>query len=574
MRRTKGLSARVLPKAFLTQLAGRAYVQSAEVKDPRTGGRPRTPSSSRIGVRGIGNRIRASAATTTLTVGLGIAALGLGGLGLGVVLGLSGGSAPASPSYPSPPASVCGDTSLLSGPSSAPAGAVVLAAGDNSAQTASDQMAANTTYWFAPGVHTFGTGQFGQLDPQNGDTFIGAPGATLNGQGDNDSAFDDTSSGVTIEYLTIENFESPEGQMVVNHDGGSNWTVEYNTIENNDGAGVGLGTNSVTSHNCLTNNSEYGFSSFGGSSNVTLTNNEISDNDSGGAYDQPGGGGVQCGCSGGGKFWDTENATITGNYVHDNGNVGIWADTDNAGLDISNNYISNNAAEGIIYEISYNALISDNMLVGNAIKDGPALAGFPDSAIYISESGGDSRVSSSYSGTFTVTGNVLDNNWGGIVLWENANRFCGDGSDQYCTLVDPSVATMTSCPAHLAESSPTDYTDTCRWKTQNVEVTDNTFSFSPAAIGSDCTAANFCGYNGLFSNYGSTAPYRGPFVPNNISNNQNNHFADNTYTGPWEFAYFNQGDIATPAQWQAGFSNVQGTGDNFPAQDAGSTFSS
>ena len=68
-------------------------------------------------------------------------------------------------------------------------------------------------------------------------------------------------------------------------------------------------------------------------------------------------------------------------------------------------------------------------MIGNAIKGGPTVAGFPDSAIYISESGGDSRVASNFSGKLTVTGNVLSDNWGGVVLWENSNRYCGDGSD-------------------------------------------------------------------------------------------------------------------------------------------------
>jgi hypothetical protein len=35
--------------------------------------------------------------------------------------------------------------------------------------------------------------------------------------------------------------------------------------------------------------------------------------------------------------------------------------------------------------------------------------------------------------------------------------------------------------------------------------------------------------------------------------------------------YFAQGDMESFAQWQAGATNVQGTGDNFPPQDAGST---
>ena len=47
---------------------------------------------------------------------------------------------------------------------------------------------------------------------------------------------------------------------------------------------------------------------------------------------------------------------------------------------------------GLIYEISYNAKISGNIFIRNGIGTGPKNRGFPTSAIYISESGSDSRV--------------------------------------------------------------------------------------------------------------------------------------------------------------------------------------
>ena len=152
------------------------------------------------------------------------------------------------------------DSSALTGPSSAPAGAVTIPAGDNQ----SGSTRPNTTYYLASGTHTLGSSQYGQFQPQNGDTFIGAPGAILNGEGINQSAFDGTSTGVTIEYLTVENFVAPDGQMVVNHDGGANWTVRTTRSIDNGGAGVGLGTGDVVESNCLSGNDEYGFSSFGG----------------------------------------------------------------------------------------------------------------------------------------------------------------------------------------------------------------------------------------------------------------------------------------------------------------------
>ena len=50
-------------------------------------------------------------------------------------------------------------------------------------------------------------------------------------------------TGVTIEYLTIENFSPPGSQGAVNTNSNDNWTVEYNTIKDNaPGAAMMLGS--------------------------------------------------------------------------------------------------------------------------------------------------------------------------------------------------------------------------------------------------------------------------------------------------------------------------------------------
>jgi len=286
----------------------------------------------------------------------------------------------------SPPAEICSNSSVLDGPTSAPSGAVTVAAGDNSAVNFST---ADTTYYFAAGTHTLGSGAFSQIQPGNGSTFIGAPGAVLDGQNVNKYAFVGSNSNVTIKYLTIQHFNPGQNEGAVNQNANSDWTVEYNTIQNNTpGAGIMIGTNNNVSYNCITENGQLGFDAYtttdvdsltGGPSNITLNNNEISYNDT---YNwesvQPG-----CGCTGGGKFWRVHNATVDNNYVHNNYNAGLWADTDNDGFQIENNYISDNFGVGIWYEISYNALIQNNNFVNNAWGAGANNPGFPTSAIYL-----------------------------------------------------------------------------------------------------------------------------------------------------------------------------------------------
>ena len=509
---------------------------------------------------------------------------------------------------------VCGNSSLLGGPSSAPAGAVTVPVGDNS-KLFSNQLPDHTTYYFAVGPHYLGSGQYTQIQPGSNDTFIGAPGAIISGDNlnspgyvQNNFAFVGTgtaTTGVTIEYLTIENFSPPGSQGAVNTNSSDNWTVGYDTLQNNaPGAAMMLGSNNTVTYNCMTGNGEYAFNGYedpndpqiskvtGGPQNIVLSHNEISynntcnwdkfDNFPVKSPSQCAGAGQfsGCGCDGGGKFWQDQNVTVDGNYIHNNYGSGIWVDTNNDGFDIQGNYFSANYGEALIYETSYNALIKNNAFVDNAWGSGPQLQGFPDSAVYISESGGDSRVPNSFGySTLGIEDNTFTDNWGGVVLWENSNRACGDGYDGVCTLVAPSVATISNCKVGLADSGknqPTDspdYFDLCRWKTQNVTVSGNVFSFNPANVGSNCTKANDCGFNGLFSEYGSSTPYKGWVVLENISNHQNNAFKDNTYSGPWNFVGFNQGDVVTWSQWTAGFEDGNGSNASFTRQDTGSTYS-
>lgn len=483
--------------------------------------------------------------------------------------------AEAPPTAPptAPPANVCGNAAVLNGPATMPKGAVMVPAGVNSDVNFS---AANTTFWFAPGVHTLGPGEFVNINPAAGDTYLGAPGAILDGQHQNDSAFDNTAAHVTIEYLTIRNFGTLGGnqqQGVVNHDSGPYWTISHNTITGNAGAGVMLGSHDTLSWNCIENNQQYGFNAYSNAGEVrslVLDHNEIAGNDT---YNyearQPG-----CGCSGGGKFWNVVGAKVTDNWILNNKSVGLWADSNNAGFEFAGNYFQNSQGVGLEYEISYNALIEYNTFVHNGVASGPQNNSFPTSAIYISESGSDSRVNTAYKTQFLIAHNDFVNNWSGIIIWENSNRFCGspdNSSTGYCTMVNPK-ATLTTCatPATVAKQP---YLSDCRWKAQNILVEDNSFTLDPASLGKGCTAKNDCGYNGVFSEYGSHppwSPYQGDIVPTNITFHQNNQFRGNTYSGPWCFMAWELGTSVSFKQWQA-TAKPQSTAPTQFGQDAKST---
>jgi parallel beta helix pectate lyase-like protein len=494
--------------------------------------------------------MRPAAAGTAAGTGAGTGAVPLGGPAVTAASSTAIRSAPSVP-----PAKVCDNHSVLYGPKTAPKGAITVPAGDNE----NFDFSRSATYWFAPGTHTMGSGEFAQIDPVSGSTFIGAPGAVLNGRHKNHYAFGGSATHVTIENLAIEyfGFDSADNQQqgVVNHDSAAYWTITHSSIAANAGAGLMIGSHNVLSHDCIKQNAQYGFNAYSaaGPVDITITHSEIAGNDT---YDyetrHPG-----CGCSGGGKFWAVNGAVVTSNYVHDNRSVALWADTNNRGFEFEGNYIANNESSGIMYEISYNAVIEWNTFIRNGITGGPKDTGFPTSAIYISESGSDPRVASAYNNRFLIGANVFTENWGGVILWENANRFCGspdNSSTGDCTLVNSAATTSSCANPDLIPVAP--YISDCRWKVQNVMVTNNAFTFNPATVGRSCEQSkNTCGFNGMFSEYGSDpswSPYMGNLVADNLTYHQNNHFQSNRYYGPWQFMIWEQGTVVSWDGWRAG----------------------
>lgn len=480
----------------------------------------------------------------------------------------NGGGGDTTPWPDDPPATICGNTALLSGPSSAPAGAVVVPAGDNSGVNFGS---ANTTYWFATGTHTVGTGEFSQIIPGNNSTFVGAPGAVLDGQGLNKYAFSGSATNVKIQYLTIKNFISPKDEGVVNHNSGVGWTMEYLTAQNNKGGAVFVGTNNLLRYSCMKDNGQYGFQVYsgdvGGPQNATLDHNEIVGNNTDNWEVDSNGDPTGCGCTGGGKFWDAHTVNVTNNYVHNNKSVGLWADTNDTDFLVEGNYISDNESQGLFYEISYNMIVRNNNFVRNGWPAGQGNSSFPTGAIYLSESGGDSRVAGR-TDKIDIHDNQFTDNWGGVILWENADRFCSspaNTSSGYCTIVSPS-ATLANCtdPANGGHVNVEPYKSDCRWKTQNVSVHNNVFSMNKSAI-TNCTTTASCGFQGIFANSGSFpswSPYMGDVIQTAVTFNQNNHFSSNTYIGDWSFRPKTESLSTIFAIWQGSPYN----------QDVGSTY--
>jgi Right handed beta helix region len=479
------------------------------------------------------------------------------------------------------------------------------------------QLKPSTVYYLKPGVH------IGSFAANANDAFVGGyaagRGTTLSGNYSgipwavDSSVSEGDQSAVTIEYMTIEKYQPPVDQVAINQDGNTGWTIRNNTITlNAPGGGAFAATDSVVKNNCMTLNGQYGFQAAAalrtdavtaGPYNITVESNEISYNDTCDLsglmnnssvgwhnynpvptkYRNPKCGKVTGdGNQGGFKLWATNGVTIKQNYIHNNWGPGGWADTNNANTTWTGNTIIGNEGAAIIEEISYNFSITDNYLANNNWVDGLNNPQFPQSAIYISESGSDRTFGgvpacpeascvgqASYPTRSIISGNTLVDNGGSIFLWQNSNRYCGDGSDAVCTLVNgvasgpfkvsacrtnlPVTSISTSTYVGNKTGSPRgDWWDGCMWRSENVSITRNTIDFNPNNIMyCNRTAWPACGAGGIFSEYGGPAGPGGWVVPTQLTFFQNNSWADNTYHGPSTFYAWNQGNGDNPVNWSA-----------------------
>ncbi|MFB9687401.1 right-handed parallel beta-helix repeat-containing protein [Amycolatopsis plumensis] len=448
------------------------------------------------------------------------------------------------------PGPVCDQQPLAN--TTAPAGAVTVdAAVPGDLYRKSQESPPGTTFWLPPGTHLLAADPFGQVIPKDGDVYLGAPGAVLDGQGINRAAFTQQAKDVVIRGLTIQNFVAPQDQGVVNHDSGEHWIIENTTVQNNKGAGIMAGARQEVRHSCLRNNGQYGMNAYRSDSTISaliIEGNEISGNNTDDWETRSPG----CGCSGGIKFWVVDKADVRGNWIHHNHGAGLWADTDNNDFLIENNLIEDNDAEALFYEISYNLVFRDNVLRRNSLVAGKRRAdkgdNFPVASVYLSESGGEPRVPAR-THLVDIYDNTFEDNWSGITAWENADRFCNSPANTSINTCTKLVADRTQCSAPGIASPP--LYDDCRWKTQLVEVHDNTFRFDPVRAG--CTNGS-CGKMALLSNWGtypSWSPYQGKVIQDAITHDQGNYWFSNAYYGPWKFVAGDTSRILTAEQWQS-----------------------
>lgn len=172
------------------------------------------------------------------------------------------------------------------------------------------------------------------------------------------AAFDSLASGVSISNLTIEKYASPPQRSAVRGAHATAWTIENCEVRLNGSGGIGIGDGTRIRSNNIHHNGQYGIGGIG--KNVVIENNRIWANNTRGYEFRWEAGGV--------KLVLSDNVVLRANSVHDNVGPGLWCDISCRDVVYEGNRVEGNHDAGIFFEISFRAIIRDNVVRHNGIS--------------------------------------------------------------------------------------------------------------------------------------------------------------------------------------------------------------
>jgi parallel beta-helix repeat protein len=166
---------------------------------------------------------------------------------------------------------------------------------------------------------------------------------------------------VVVRGLVVEKYATPAQQGAIFGDAdprATGWLIENNEVRLNSGAGIATGARAIVRGNRIHHNGQLGIAPDG--NDVLIEDNEIYDNNTHG-YDASWE-------AGGLKAAVIERLTLRRNRVHGNLGSGLWCDIDCRDVLIEDNIVERNADAGIFYEISYDAVIRNNVVRLNGTR--------------------------------------------------------------------------------------------------------------------------------------------------------------------------------------------------------------
>jgi Right handed beta helix region len=172
-------------------------------------------------------------------------------------------------------------------------------------------------------------------------------------------AFESTAPGVLIRNLTIEKYASFAEKGAIEGAAATGWIAENCDMRLNSGGGIGVGAGGRVRGCDIHHNGQIGIT--GAGRDILIENNQIWTNNIRGFDTSWEAGGV--------KLAVSDRVTFRGNHVHGNFGPGLWCDIDCRNVLYENNLVERNHGDGIFHEISFNAIIRNNVVRHNSIAN-------------------------------------------------------------------------------------------------------------------------------------------------------------------------------------------------------------
>ena len=170
-------------------------------------------------------------------------------------------------------------------------------------------------------------------------------------------AFGGDAEGVVIKDLTVEKYASNAQEGAIFADDARGWRISNVTARWNHGAGLSFGPETRVEGGSFSHNGQIGIVGIGDGTRIEGV--EIAFNNYAGYNPRWEAGGT--------KFWATTELVVRDSCIHHNAGPGLWADNDNIDVLYEENKVFSNRNEGIKHEISYRAVIRNNIVQANGI---------------------------------------------------------------------------------------------------------------------------------------------------------------------------------------------------------------
>jgi parallel beta-helix repeat protein len=168
-------------------------------------------------------------------------------------------------------------------------------------------------------------------------------------------AFGGTASGVVLRDLIVEKYASKAQRGAIDLRDARGWVLANVTARQNHGVALYVGSGTQVQGGSYSNNGQLGMG--GGGEGATIDGAEIAFNNYAGFR--------QGWEAGGTKFSRAKDLVVRDTCVHHNEGPGLWTDIDNINVLYEGNTVFSNANDGIKHEISYDAIIRNNVAAGN-----------------------------------------------------------------------------------------------------------------------------------------------------------------------------------------------------------------